>query len=611
MADSLSRRTHTRTHAGCIRTLRTLATGAILFSARAADALMTRRGGLAFSPVTDGPGCSVALIPVKSRPSACIAHTSRRRSLTQANARVFGPDGINYDFEFDSTAGPPSPPTFDDFSPPTNRPRRDSQALVRQRFLQEVVRTYDTQHVAKLARLAAAFCTNTATPTVTNNGAAAMPSSSVPSQSSILQIRNIEHVEILDLGYDHVDIQAVVCEGEGCVTIRVPLDFPTSCNPYTSPALGGSRSDTQQNRILSSSVLSATSECILNQLERLDQAASQVMEKREYVAAHYEEMQASERQRQALLSETAELVGGARDVNPTKASSDFELPSWWIKPTTNSELQRECESVVKLLNDYDFIAEVRGLATMMIIKDPAQFFGDPTNLKSAEPLEDAEPEEIPNKSESDPPRKDASSSNIDTAEDETRSPVSEMDEEEATILEQVDLLEQSILSLIESTEQHTENIISRMAGAGPFEDAMADELAYRSAYPESFDDNELMEEFMEENHGYAGAEEEIQDEYDGWGVKEAVVVAAGPSGIVLRALAEKMELLSAEPPEQRTVFIPVPFWVARGARNNGPAKTVEQLRGAVLSLVASAESYIDHGRPVQTAKIINAKAPPP
>jgi hypothetical protein len=69
--------------------------------------------------------------------------------------------------------------------------------------------SYDQKRVGSLARLAVAF--------------------SPPERA--LSLDAIEKVEVICVGQDHIDIQAIICEDGGCITLAVPIKFPVSPSP--------------------------------------------------------------------------------------------------------------------------------------------------------------------------------------------------------------------------------------------------------------------------------------------------------------------------------------------------------------------------------------------
>lgn len=198
----------------------------------------------------------------------------------------------------------------------------------------------DTEHVkevlseqpgsdAELARVAAAFC-----PT-----------------GKALDLRNhIEHVDVLSVDENHMDISAVLCGGEGsdgdCVNLAVPVEFPHSCS--------GSNSSEEME------------ECVLDNLHELDELAEQVFNKAQWEADHEEEIEAEQRVLKYLQS--------FDDLPDPK-----DWPAWWVRPSIESvpaasgsnpydavtnNLVAECDAIRKLLNEEGFREEVGALAAV-------------------------------------------------------------------------------------------------------------------------------------------------------------------------------------------------------------------------------------------------------
>ena len=49
------------------------------------------------------------------------------------------------------------------------------------------------------------------------------------SKTGGLHLQDIADITVLDLQADHIDLQAVVCKMDGCVTLLVPVQFPMPC----------------------------------------------------------------------------------------------------------------------------------------------------------------------------------------------------------------------------------------------------------------------------------------------------------------------------------------------------------------------------------------------
>jgi hypothetical protein len=157
--------------------------------------------------------------------------------------------------------------------------------------------------------------------------------------SRTLDIKDIEHVQVLEVDNKHLDIQAVICEDDGCVTLKVPVPFPVPC-------VVGDR-DTEEDE----------EHCVLSNLHRLDLQAQETIRILEWNEVHHEDVAAKHRMRKELLREAT--GGGGDDV--------LHFPTWWVYPssttTTSDELRRACDGIRKLLNDDEFRSAVASLAT--------------------------------------------------------------------------------------------------------------------------------------------------------------------------------------------------------------------------------------------------------
>ena len=149
---------------------------------------------------------------------------------------------------------------------------------------------YDENKLATLARLAVAFS---------------------PAQQC-LSLQDIEHVEILSVDHSHIDISAVVCESDGCVTIFVPVNFPNDCNSSRN-----------------------MEECVLDNIVELDSKAQNMIERQDTV-----------------------LVD---DLCPLHTLSLNDFPSWWVQPELRPGLAEECDTIKKILNERDFEDAIKAL----------------------------------------------------------------------------------------------------------------------------------------------------------------------------------------------------------------------------------------------------------
>jgi hypothetical protein len=152
--------------------------------------------------------------------------------------------------------------------------------------------------VGSLARLAAAF--------------------SGPGQA--VDLKNINQVKVMCVEKSHIDIEAVVCDTERCVTLAIPVNFP---NPCTDEGL---------------------MECILENIQLLDEQAGDRLRELESAETHREEDDG--------VWKTLRSTG------------EMDLPSWWEVCPGMTE---DCDQLCSLLNEEGFQAEIRALAIKTLL----------------------------------------------------------------------------------------------------------------------------------------------------------------------------------------------------------------------------------------------------
>lgn len=130
-----------------------------------------------------------------------------------------------------------------------------------------------------------------------------------------LQLDQIERVNILCVSHNHIDIQAVICEDGGCVSLAVPIKFPKVCD------LGGHLEG-----------------CVIGHLEDFDETATSVLS----------------------------TAGGDEELLDT--NTEVRYPYWWESPMSY-EMVSECKSMCSILNDDEFQPEVLALAQDAMQKD--------------------------------------------------------------------------------------------------------------------------------------------------------------------------------------------------------------------------------------------------
>lgn len=164
------------------------------------------------------------------------------------------------------------------------------------------------EQIASLARMASAFAP--------------------PGQD--IDIEHINDIQVLSVDGDRIEISAIVCETDGCITARVPISFPTPC-------LMSEGIDT----------------CVTNNLAHLDQQAEGLI--REMTIK--KENKDDDEYVWKMLTSTEEL----------------DLPTWW---ESRPEMTQDCNNIRSLLNEEGFQAELRGVATkaLMDIVDHTEQF---------------------------------------------------------------------------------------------------------------------------------------------------------------------------------------------------------------------------------------------
>jgi hypothetical protein len=219
--------------------------------------------------------------------------SSRRPILSFClRATIYGSDG-SVIFEGDDSAGSGKKT----FYAPATEPGED-------RF-KALIEFFQRESMDLLARLAVAFSP----------------------EERALKLKDIEHVDVLSVDENCISIEAILCENQGCVSLKVPVTFPTTC--VGSVDVEG---------------------CITDNLGALDIQAGHVLSKAENPAA----AAAAERELQWLKN--------SHDQHQQVASS---LPDWWVPtptPAANFEMAQECRVVMDLLNEDDFSKELRVLS---------------------------------------------------------------------------------------------------------------------------------------------------------------------------------------------------------------------------------------------------------
>lgn len=145
--------------------------------------------------------------------------------------------------------------------------------------------SYDPDRLGSLARLAVAF--------------------SPPERA--LKLDQIERVDILCVSQKHIDIQAIICEDGGCVSLAVPIQFPKACD--RGAHLEG---------------------CVVGHLDTLD------------------------------VSAAATLSVDSQGQLSWENNDNVAYPSWWVSPISTGMIE-ECRNMCSILNEPEFQPEVLAL----------------------------------------------------------------------------------------------------------------------------------------------------------------------------------------------------------------------------------------------------------
>lgn len=125
-----------------------------------------------------------------------------------------------------------------------------------------------------------------------------------------------------------------MCEEDGCVTLAVPVQFPHPCKQQQQQYTYGNLADDD--------VDDDDEQCVLDNLQQLDQQAQSALGEWEWKRDHPEEQQAQERVHFELRQAPIE-----------------SFPEWWTaKQYMHPELLQECDSIGKILNEDDFGPEL-------------------------------------------------------------------------------------------------------------------------------------------------------------------------------------------------------------------------------------------------------------
>jgi hypothetical protein len=172
------------------------------------------------------------------------------------------------------------------------------------------------KHQGVLARLAAAFC---------------------PDGQGI-DLVHLTSVSVMEIDEKHLDIQTVICDNMGCVTVQVPIEFPEMCNNVYDE------------------------ECILHQLEELDHIAEGMLQQRQ-----------SDQETDSARNEWLQQLQ-SQDVD--------DYPSWWVN---SFWLAEDCIAMRRLLDGPDFAEEVKALTYAALPPDLSDWIVDHSVIRQVGP----------------------------------------------------------------------------------------------------------------------------------------------------------------------------------------------------------------------------------
>ena len=167
----------------------------------------------------------------------------------------------------------------------------------------ELIETLSQTRLASLARLACAFAP--------------------PDQG--LHLQDLASAQVVNVDEHHVEISAIMCQEEECLSVFVPVEFLHPC--YNSPNV---------------------EECILLNIEELDgEAQTRIV---------------AEEQTANALQENDFIMSALAEEPMPK-----DVPLWWAFPE-EGYLADECRGLKELLNEPDFANDLQVLATQHIGK---------------------------------------------------------------------------------------------------------------------------------------------------------------------------------------------------------------------------------------------------
>lgn len=135
-----------------------------------------------------------------------------------------------------------------------------------------------------------------------------------------LGIQDIERVEVTCVRDNKIELEAMLCEHTGCVSLSVPIQFPNDC--------GGEWLD---------------SGCVIQNLDALENKAES-----------YFISTASSANEQTLDNADLEEL--------CLLNENVAYPNWWVPPECDANLAADCNNIKSLLNEAEFHRDIVTLA---------------------------------------------------------------------------------------------------------------------------------------------------------------------------------------------------------------------------------------------------------
>jgi len=216
-------------------------------------------------------------------------HLATRKSVTAVSALIYGWDGEQSEHDTSSSS------SYLDVGSGMGESCSPVGTAVAEAL------SFDSDKAGHLARLAVAF--------------------SPPERA--LALDRIERVDVICVREDSIEIEAIICEDGGCVSLSVPVKFPKDCHSSETAAMEG---------------------CVVQNLYELDGEAGSLLKIAE--------------QTRATEAESAESFDELCVLN--EQVNNF--PSWWVPPECDATLAMDCENIRTLLNDPEFQSDVNALS---------------------------------------------------------------------------------------------------------------------------------------------------------------------------------------------------------------------------------------------------------